>query len=190
MGLMTVQPAESTAPAEWLLGRDDWWDLIRFGPSRFECYVRIAFEANDGRTQMPASPEDEEPALRQAITLLAEHTSTPDNAVVAIWEGWTQGPEPRAPELAIPNRRMLLFTGPLALMRDAPALAWDHRGRVLQEPHLVWPDDRSWVLACEVDEEVEFTVACDSAAASALLDAFGSGARTVEYGDKVPLLRS
>ena len=26
------------------------------------------------------------------------------------------------------------------------------------EPHLVWPEDQAWCLACEVDEEVEFTV--------------------------------
>lgn len=187
---MTVEPAESAAPAEWLLGVDDWWDLVRFGPSGFECYVRIAFEAHDGRNPLPPPPEDEEPALRQALTLLAQYTSTPEDAVVAIWEGWTQGREPIAPGLAIPNRRMLLFRGPLSLMRDAPALAWDHRGRVLQEPHLVWPDDRSWVLACEVDEEVEFTVACASAAASGLMDVFGAGARCVGYGEKVPLLRS
>lgn len=187
---MTVRPAASAAPAEWLLRGDDWWDLVRFGPRGFERYVRVAFGAHDGRGLLPAAPEDEEPALRQTLRLLAGHTSTPDDALVAVWEGWTHGPAPRAPELAIPHRRMLLFRAPLSLARDAPALAWEHRGRVLQEPHLVWPDDRSWVLACEVDEEVEFTVGCDAVAASALLDAFGSGARVVEHGAEVPLLRT
>lgn len=189
-GLMTVLPAESAAPADWLLGGDDWWDLVRFGPRGFECYVRVALGAHDERNELPPAPEDEEPALRQALMLLAEHTSTPDAALAAIWEGWTRGRKPSAPELPIPHRRMLLFRGPLSLMRDAPALAWNHQGRVLQEPHLVWPDDRSWLLACEVDEEVEFTVACASDAASVLMNAFGADARLVEYGDKVPLLRS
>ncbi|RMB58715.1 hypothetical protein EAX62_11280 [Tessaracoccus antarcticus] len=26
-------------------------------------------------------------------------------------------------------------------------------------PHLVWPEDRAWCLACEVDEEIEFAPA-------------------------------
>lgn len=187
---MTVRPAESSAPAEWLLDSDHWWHLVRFGPRGYDSYVRVELGAHDGRGRLPPAPEDEEPALRQTLALLAGHTSTPDDALVAVWEGWTQGRRPSAPELVIPHRRMLLFRGPLSLARDAPAVAWEHRGRVLQEPHLVWPDDRSWLVACEVDEEVEFTVGCSAAAASALLDAFGSSARVVEYGAEVPLLRT
>ncbi len=82
---------------------------------------------------------------------------------------------------------MLLFRGEVSAMRDAPGSAWQGQGRVLQEPHLVWPEDRSWLVACEVDEEIEFTVACAEDAAEALVVAFGSGARSVTYGQNMPL---
>lgn len=185
---MTVKPAESSAPAEWLLSdRDSWWDLVRFGPRGFARYIRVGFNAHDPRWPGPASPEDEQPALRQALTLLSEHTATPTRVYAAIWEGWTHGDRPSAPVLAIPHRTMLLFRGEVSAMRDAPGSAWQGQGRVLQEPHLVWPEDRSWLVACEVDEEIEFTVACAEDAAEALVVAFGSGARSVTYGQNMPL---
>jgi hypothetical protein len=83
----------------------------------------------------------------------------------------------------------LLFTGPVEVLTDAPALAW--RGAsagILQEPHLVWPADHAWCLACEVDEEIEFTVGCSSAAATALTSAV-PGVRAVGYGVEAPLYR-
>jgi hypothetical protein len=72
---------------------------------------------------------------------------------------------------------MLLFTGPVEALRDAPALAWyGSAAGVEQEPHLVWPQDQAWCLACEVDEEIEFTVGC-------------SAARPVRYGEPAPMYR-
>jgi hypothetical protein len=89
----------------------------------------------------------------------------------------------------IPNRTMLLFTGPVGARRDAPALAWQGRGWIHQEPHLVWPADRAWCLACEVGEEIEFTVACTDDAAGALVEAMPGAVRRVAYGDAAPLYR-
>jgi hypothetical protein len=82
---------------------------------------------------------------------------------------------------------MLLFTGPRGVLRDAPALAWGVTG-ALQEPHLVWPEDRAWCVACEVDEELEFSVGCSRAAATALSSAL-PGVRVVDYGEDAPLYR-
>ena len=65
---------------------------------------------------------------------------------------------------------MLLFTGPVGVLRDAPALAWYGSAQGYQEPHLVWPEDQAWCLACEVDEEIEFTVGCSVDAAQALAE--------------------
>jgi hypothetical protein len=84
---------------------------------------------------------------------------------------------------------MLLFTGPVGAMRDAPALAWQGRGRNYQEPHLVWPADRAWCLACEVDEEIEFTVGGTDDAAGALIEAMPGAVRRVAYGDPAPMYR-
>jgi hypothetical protein len=66
----------------------------------------------------------EPPALRLALAALAGYTATPADAYAAIWEGWIAGdPAPEAPRVPIPNRMMLLFTGPVGLLRDAPELA-------------------------------------------------------------------
>lgn len=176
-----AEDAEVTEAGRWLLGtRVDWMDLVRYGPPGFEVYVRIAF-----------AEEPEDDTLRSALVTLAGHTTTPDAAYAAIWEGWTsQDPAPPAPRLRIPNRTMVLFTGPVGVVRDAPTLAWHgSAAEGYQEPHLVWPQDRAWCLACEVDEEIEFTVGCAEPAAQALTAALPGAVRRVGYGEQTPLYR-
>ena len=85
---------------------------------------------------------------------------------------------------------MLLFTGPVGVLRDAPALAWYGSAQGLyQEPHLVWPEDQAWCLACEVDEEIEFTVGCSVDASQALARTLPGAVRRVHYGEPAPLYR-
>jgi hypothetical protein len=174
-------------PAQWLLrSHVDWRDLVRYGPPGFDVYVRIALvEDADG-----AGREGEEPALRTALATLVGHTTTPASGYAAIWESWISGvPAPRAPRVAIPDRVMLLFTGPVEELRDAPALAWYGSARgVYQEPHLVWPEDHAWCLACEVDEEVEFTVGCSVGASEALARALPGAVRRCS-SESAPMYR-
>ncbi|WP_166140361.1 hypothetical protein [Nocardioides ochotonae] len=180
-----VRAATTADPARWLRRSDvGWWDLVRYGPPGFDVYVRIAF-ADD------ADQDGEEPAVRTALATLAGHTTTPQSGYAAIWEGWTsRGRIPEAPRVAIPHRRMLLFTGPVSELRDAPALAWYGSAQdQLAAPHLVWPEDQAWCLACEVDEEIEFTVGCSVEAARALARALPGAVRKVRYGEDVPLYR-
>lgn len=191
----TVNPAPDASPAQWLLRpRAEWADTVSFGPPGFETYLRISFTAekdtNDtDRAGVGLSGED--PVLRLALQTLAAFTARPDRAYAAVWEGWTNAPPPRAPRVLIPNRTMLLFTGPVAELRDAPALAWyGSADGMYEEPHLVWPADRAWCLACEVDEEVEFTVGCSEDAARALIEALPVPVRRVAYGEPVPLLKN
>jgi hypothetical protein len=185
-----LRPASSAEPARWLLESDvDWWDLVRYGPPGFEVFVRIllADGADDDEW------EGEEPALRTALGTLAGHTTTPEVGYAAVWEGWTSlGPIPDAPRVPIPNREMLLFTGPVDQLRDAPALAWygsERSHSIYQEPHLAWPEDHAWCLACEVDEEIEFTVGCTAGAARALAEALPGAVRQVVYAESAPLYR-
>ena len=99
-------------------------------------------------------------------------------------------PAPQAPRVEIPHRVMLLFTGSVEALRDAPALAWyGSAAGVAQEPHLVWPEDQAWRLACEVDEEIEFTVGCSGEASEALARALPGAVRRVRYGDPAPMYR-
>lgn len=153
---MKVGPAVNDSPARWLVNADvGWQDLVRYGPPGFEVYARVALVQETDE----ADSDGEEPALREALTTLRGFTTTPDTGFAAIWEGWAGQQPPKAPRVAIPHRAMLLFVGPVAYLRDAPALAWFGSAHgIYQEPHLVWPDDQAWCLACELDEEIEFTV--------------------------------
>jgi hypothetical protein len=160
MRVTEIRPAADADAAQWLLRSDvDWWDLVRYGPTGFDVYVRIAFPQDSGTDADNPSGEAPADAVRAALATLASYTATPFKGYAAIWEGWVSGtPAPRAPRVEIPNRMMLLFTGPVEALTDAPALAWHGSAAgVAQEPHLVWPEDQAWCLACEVDEEIEFT---------------------------------
>lgn len=140
---------------------------------------------------MVGDPGDAEaPNLRAALATLASFTTTPEHAFAAVWEGWTgRDLAPRAPRIPVPNREMLLFTGPVGVLRDAPSLAWFGTVTGYAEPHLVWPADRAWCVACDVDEEVEFTVGCGTDAARALAEALPGAVRRVRYGEAAPLWR-
>lgn len=192
MNVTEIWPATDADTAQWLLRSEvDWWDLVRYGPPAFDVYVRIALSQYPGVGT--DSPPGEAPvdAVRAALTTLGSYTTTPSRGYAAIWEGWTNGaPVPQAPRVAIPNRAMLLFTGPVEALRDAPALAWyGSAAGVYQEPHLVWPQDKAWCLACEVDEEIEFTVGCSGEASQALASALPGTVRRVRYGEPAPLYR-
>lgn len=181
-GVTKILPAENATPARWLLQSDlDWWDLVRYGPPGFAVYVRIAF---------PEDYDDEEDdAVRTALAALGSCTSTPATGYAAVWEGWGGNPPPPpAPRLKIPNREMLLFTGPIEVLRDTPALAWRETGSYVP-PHLTWPADQAWCLACEVDEEIEFTVGCSPEVAETLASTFPGRTRLVQYGEDAPLYR-
>lgn len=192
-----IRPATDAGAARWLLGPGvDWWDLVRYGPPVFDAYARVAFErgpddgADDGASDGASGGEPPAfDAVRAALAALSAHTAA-TGGYAAVWEGWGGVPAPRAPRVEIPHRPMLLFTGPLEALRDAPALGWYGSAEsVQQEPHLVWPDDRAWCLACEVDEEVEFTVGCSADVLAALQRELPVTVRPVRYGDQAPLYR-
>ncbi len=192
MKVAEIRPAADADAARWLLRSDvDWRVLVRYGPPGFDVYARIAFPQDSGADA--GSPQGEAPvdAVRAALAALGSYTATPAKGYAAIWEGWVSGaPVPQAPRVEIPHRAMLLFTGPVDALRDAPALAWyGSAAGVAQEPHLVWPEDQAWCLACEVDEEIEFTVGCSGEAAQALARALPGAVRRVRYGQPAPMYR-
>jgi hypothetical protein len=186
-----VFPAADADAAQWLLRADvDWWDLVRYGPPGFDVYLRIALPEDSSGDIDPSSEGSVDP-VRVALRVLASHTSTPAIGYAAIWEGWVgQESAPPAPRVEIPNRRMLLFNGSVEALRNAPALAWyGSAAAAAQEPHLVWPADHAWCLACEVDEDIEFTVGCSGDAPAALASALPDAVRRVRYGEPAPLYR-
>lgn len=88
---------------------------------------------------------------------------------------------------------MRLFTGDWFLSTHCGTLqpgAWyGSAGGCYQEPHLVWFEDRSWCLACDVDEEIEFSVGCSADVVDALSKALPGAALRVLYGESAPLFR-
>lgn len=176
-----IRPAENADAAHWLLRPDvSWQDLVTFGPPGFGAYARIAFP----------DESEEFDVVGAALAVLTGFTTAPDAAYTAIWEGWAGIDPPEAPRVVIPHRTMLLFTGPVQDLRNAAGVAWFGTGAGdLQEPHLVWPADQAWCVACEVDEELEFTVGCSEAAYQGLAEALPGAVRRVQYGDQVPTHR-
>ena len=191
MSVTLIRPAANPDAARWLLSTGvDWWDLVRYGPPGFEAYARVAFpqisETEDEEAAGPAADP-----VRTALSTLSAYTTTPTSGYAAIWEGWVSGdPAPKAPRIQVPHRTMLLFAGPVESLRDSPALAWYGAAvEVFQEPHLVWPEDRAWCLACEVDEEIEFTVGGSADALEGLARVLPGAVRPVQYGDPTQTYR-
>jgi hypothetical protein len=184
-----IRPATDARAANWLMRAGvDWWDLVRYGPPGFAAYARIAFP-EEAALDEPETSAGADP-IRTALATLTGHTTTQDAGFAAIWEGWASGTTvPEAPRVPIPNRTMLLFTGPVRTLRDTAELAWHGSVSGSQEPHLVWPEDQTWCVACEVDEEIAFTVGCSEDAFDDLTRALAGAVRRVRYGDPAQLYR-
>ncbi len=178
-----ITAAATGEPADWLFDAAvKWSSLTRYGPPDLPTYVRIEFE--------PAGVPDSYDAVGSTLEVLAEHTTTPEVGYAAVWEGWgaeLAGPAAQAPRVEVPERPMLLLTGPVLALRDAPSLGF-HATVGGFPPHLAWPADQAWCLACEVDEEIAFTVGCTQETARALAAAL-PGVREVEYDAPEPLHR-
>ena len=177
---MVLTPLADVAPADWLVhSQDEWQSLVSLGPSDFEAHVRLfhgpASMPPDEVDQLVGRPPDD--LLRRLHDVLAEHTTTPDECFYGLWDGYgdlhgspsvavatedgTQVVVPpafpsevmAAPRVRVPNRDYLLFAGPLADAGDwgaAPvAPGWPRRE--LAPPTLMWPADRAWFVASEID---------------------------------------
>lgn len=99
--------------------------------------------------------------------LLAAHTHSPEECFFGVWEGWAwarEGVVPRSEpipaafteqerdraRLVLPGREYTLLAGPLS----AASQIGDPHGLQGFEPHspnLLWPADRTWFVATEVD---------------------------------------
>lgn len=103
--------------------------------------------------------------IADLMEILVGHTRAADACWFAVWEGYgwlregsafvefsgqsahpadLQRELPRA-RVAIPERPMLLYTGPIS---SATAFCAPPLG---QSPNLWWPDDRTWCVASEID---------------------------------------
>jgi hypothetical protein len=118
----------------------------------------------------------EKPLLGPLLEALAEQTKTPDRVFFGIWRGMSWGTmvaAPAAPGLDLPPARPWRSTDDLSFafadeqvaqssldlpQRDYVVLGGDLEAGLLVEdflspssPNLIWPDDRVWFLASEID---------------------------------------
>lgn len=142
---MPFVPYDDPSAAAWLTGGDlPWQRLVTFGPAGFQQYARLRFvpdPTRPGQEEADAAHDglSETERLRAALEVLARHTGTPEDCFLCIWDGW--GAAFDAPRVALPHRAYFLLHGPLA---DLASWAGP-------DPAFVWPADRAWCLANDVD---------------------------------------
>ena len=146
---MALVPCTDLSAADWLVDSElPWHQLVGFGPEGFAAYCRLRFlpdptfagqeEADVDNEGLPSDGE----RLRLVLRTLARHTRTPQDWFFCLWDGWSDPPEPRGPLVVVPYREYFLFRGSLA--------DWDATG-IWHEPAFVWPADRAWCVARDVD---------------------------------------
>ncbi|WP_260681840.1 hypothetical protein [Gordonia rubripertincta] len=161
------------SPADWITRRRDatddvasgqaWKALALFGPPEFEAYARVRFRPDPDGPHQGVPREDftqavyagyEHGIVARTCRALAAETRSSDDCYFAIWAGYpgVLSPLPGGPRMHIPNRDYHLYVGTLSdlkaweqpLTHETPALLHD-------PPAFVWPADRAWCLASDVD---------------------------------------
>lgn len=159
---MTLSPSQDRTAADWIVRSDlPWTGLVTLGPAGFEAYARLRFlpdPVRRGQRESDVHPDGRRPDQPATLlAVLAGHTGTPDDCFVGLWDGL--GGPPLAsdapavvvgPADRVPCRSYRLFRGPLADLLDT---AQDWPGSYLVDglPAFVWPADRAWCVARDVD---------------------------------------
>jgi hypothetical protein len=154
---MALQRCTDLTPADWLLGTGtDVWQLLTFGPDVFEASSRLRFLPDPtapGQSETDADVSEGYPAEadqgRDLLRVLTPFTTTPDRVFFAVWLGDGMSDDvPPGPTFDLPYREecALLVGDVRALDDETSPLAG--RGGL---PAMIWPEDRAWCVACDVD---------------------------------------
>lgn len=143
--------AESETPA---------MQLISLGPAGFQAYARVRYIPDpvapnqaEADVRLPDDHPSEIWQARRALRNLVRFTSTPQDCYFCLWEGYSDIPLPpevkSGPLLVLPHRRYAMLHGSLNDIDN-----WEEDlgfGRPIAPPAFVWPADRSWCFASDVD---------------------------------------
>ena len=107
-------------------------------PSTYEAYVRVGQSSSNGSL--------DDAVVKVLASTLAVHTSTPDDCYFVMWEGYAEFSASAAPRVVLPpDRRMLLFAGPLLAVQTLIPVhrAWRY-------PLRWWTRGDEWRLAADI----------------------------------------
>ncbi|SEQ14468.1 hypothetical protein [Microlunatus flavus] len=160
---MSLTWSRDTDAARWLLGATvPWTRLVELGPDGFAAYARLRIvpdPVRDGQTEADQDLPDDHPSeleqVRLCLEVLAGWTTTPDTCWFAVWDGYPGSLDVPAdlPRFDVVGeglgavRRYGLLRGSVSDLEH-----WDEVAPgFLAAPAFVWPDDRRWCLAKDVD---------------------------------------
>lgn len=172
-------------------------------------------DENDPDELLNAEGDLDRTHLDRLTAILSRHTRTPGDCYFGLWDGFgdihgspavgflrSRGHSPppeippafpsevlAGPRVVIPHRTYLLFRGPLAEAgKWGAADMAPGRPRPINSPNLIWPEDRAWVVASEID--LPWTgVAGRSALVEELLGDTTLDAEPVNLDSEVPYWR-
>ena len=133
------EPAAAAVPTGWIEQscHGDQWTVGALVPNHYELALRV---------YPPAPSRDWWSAhrvLHEVVAFVGDrHTSTPDRAFFAIRTALA-----RIPTFDRPHRTYYLLEGPVAAVTDLRYPGCED----WRNPDLVWPEDRHWFVATDVD---------------------------------------
>jgi hypothetical protein len=139
-------------------------------------------------TEPPATGGLPPGPLAEVVEALTAHTGTPDRCFIGVWEGYgwlDRADPPWDGELALDQRTFLIRQGPIEGALGI-GWAWPNGGFAQQPPTLIWPADRAWFVAGDVDLDSTY-VGGSAALVMALLERPGLEVWPVEPGDDVSI---
>lgn len=151
------------APARWIVdSRTPFDQLILFGPDVFESSARLRFipdPTSPGQDEADVVVEEGHPhelaQVQLALRQLEPFTGTSDDCFFCVWEGYSDvriPPEATSASMVVlPHRRYTLFRGRLRSIDSFAAEFGCSGATTIAPPAFVWPADRRWCLARDVD---------------------------------------
>jgi hypothetical protein len=140
-----VRTPEDVASAAWIAAacRGGLGSVGSLVPNHYPSLVRVQAPDPGGGGWWSAYRE-----LYEIVASVGErHTSTPDRAWFAVWEGHVGAAMRQAARFDLPNRTDHLLEGAVSAvtqLRHPGSSAW-------RNPDLFWPDRREWFVATDVD---------------------------------------
>lgn len=141
-------------PVRWdIVARWSGWTI--HGLAQWELVSLPIGEAAPGCpfAQQPDTGSLPPPQFGTLCEVLTAHTSTPDRCFTGVWEGygWLDMAEPSpALELRLDQRTFVVQQGPIETARRIGWRNWDG-SFIAERPTLIWPADRAWFVASDVD---------------------------------------